>query len=135
MLFQLLIGMHLLQIIEFNDSISLSTSEQFPRLPSVNNYKNVKAPRRKKTLPVKQPSPQKKRQLNKPNLQEPKKNEGGSYSVRTIVNGVTSVNYNAKLEQKYSDSIEVSINKLGQTINTCNKDEYEKKKKHSNSYW
>jgi len=72
----------------------------FPRLPSVNNYKNVKGPRRKKTLPVKQPSPQKKHQLNKPNLQEPKKNKDGSYSIPTIVNGVTSVNYNAKLEEE-----------------------------------
>ena len=49
-------------------------------------------------------------QLNKSNLQEPKKNEDGSYSIPTIVNGVTSVNSNAKLEQKYSDSVEISIN-------------------------
>jgi hypothetical protein len=115
---------------EFNDRISFATSEQFPRLQSVNNYKNIKGPRRKETLPVKQPSPQKKHQLNKPNLQEPKKNEDGSYSIPTIVNGVTSVNSNAKLEQKYSDSIEVSINKLRQTINTRNKDEYALSKKH-----
>jgi len=40
----------------FNDRMSLFTSEQSPRFPSVNNYKNVKGPRRKKTLPVKQPS-------------------------------------------------------------------------------
>jgi hypothetical protein len=63
-------------------------------------------------------------QLNKPNPQEPKKNADGSYSIPTIVNGVTSMNYNSKLGQKYSDSIEISINKLRQTINICNKDEY-----------
>jgi hypothetical protein len=73
---------------------------------------------------VKQPSLQMKHQLNKPNLQEPKKNEDWSYSIPIIVNGVTRVHYNAKLEQKYSDYIELSINKLRQIINTCNKDEY-----------
>ena len=104
--------------------MSLSTSEQSPRFPSVNNYKNVKGPRRNKTLPVKQPSLQMNHQLNNPNLQEPKKDEDGSYSVPTIVNGVTSVNSNAKLEQKYCDSLEISINKLRQTINICNKEEY-----------
>ena len=115
---------------EFNDRIPLSTLEKSPRFPSINNYKNVKGPQRKKTLPVKQPSLQMKHQLNKPNLQEPKKNEDGSYSIPTIVNGVTSVNYNAKFEQKYRDSIELSINKLRQTINTCNKDKYALSKKH-----
>jgi len=49
---------------------------------------------------LKQPSLQM-NQLNNPNLQEPKKNEDGSYSIPTIVNSVTSVNSNAKLEQKY----------------------------------
>jgi len=63
-------------------------------------------------------------QLNKPNLQKPKKNEDGSYSIPTIVNGVTNVNSNAKLERKYCDSLEISINKLRQTINICNKEEY-----------
>jgi len=79
---------------------------------------------RKKTLPVKQPSLQMNHQLNKPNLQKPKKNEDGSYSIPTIVNGVTNVNSNAKLERKYCDSLEISINKLRQTINICNKEEY-----------
>jgi hypothetical protein len=108
---------------ECNDKISLSTPEQSPRCPSVNNYKNVKGPRREKTLPVKQPSLQMKHQLNKRNLQETKKNEDGLYSIPMIMNGVTRVHYNAKLEQKYSDSIELSINNLRHTINTCNKDE------------
>jgi len=71
-------------------------------------------------------------QLNKPNLQEPKKNEDGSYSIPTIVNGVTSVNSNAELEQKYSDSVEININKLRQAITICNKDEYAFSK---NSNW
>ena len=63
-------------------------------------------------------------QLNKPNLQEPKKNEDGSYAIPTILNSITCVNSNAKLEQKYSDSVEISNNKLRQAINICNKDEY-----------
>jgi len=63
----------------------------------------------KKTLPVKQPNLQTNHQLNKPNLQEPKKNEDGSYAIPTILNGITCVNSNAKLEQKYSDSIFISI--------------------------
>jgi hypothetical protein len=104
--------------------VSLSTSEQSPRFPSVCNYKNVKGPRRKKTLPVKQPSPQTNHQPNKSNLQETKKNEDGSYSIPTIVNSVTSVNYNAKLTKNDSDSIEISVNKLRQNINSCNKDKH-----------
>jgi hypothetical protein len=110
--------------------ISLSTSEQSPRFPSVSNYKNVKGPRRKKTLPVKQPGLQTNHQPNKPNLQETKKNEDGSYSIPTIVNGVTSVNYNAKLAQNDSDSIEISVNTLKQNINSCNKGEHALSKKH-----
>jgi len=46
------------------------------------------------------------------------------------VNGVTSVNYNAKLAQNDSDSIEISVNKLRQNINSCNKDEHALSKKH-----
>jgi hypothetical protein len=67
---------------------------------------------------------------NKPNLQELRKNEDGTYSIPTIVNSVTKVNCNAKSVQKYSDSIENHINKLRQTINECNKDKYALSKKH-----
>jgi len=78
-------------------------------------------------------------QLNKPNLQKPKKNEDGSYSIQTIVNGVTNVNSNAKLEQKYCDSVEISINKLRQTLIYVTKKSMLSlslsKKKQSNSYW
>jgi hypothetical protein len=52
------------------------------------------------------------------------KNEDGTYSILTIVNGVTNMNYNANPEQKYSNSTENRINKLRQTINECNKDKY-----------
>jgi hypothetical protein len=40
------------------------------------------------------------------------------------------VNYKAKLEHKYSDSIDNSINKLRQSINPYNKDEHAVSKKH-----
>ena len=63
-------------------------------------------------------------QPNKSNLQEPKKNEDGTSSIPTTLNGVTKVNCNAKSQQKYSDSIENHINKLRQTINESNKDKY-----------
>ena len=68
-------------------------------------------------------------QSDNPNLQEPKKNEDGTYSIPTIVNGVTKVNCNAKSEQKYSDLIENHINKLRQTINECNKEKHGLSKK------
>jgi hypothetical protein len=79
---------------------------------------------------VNQPSLPRNHQSNKPNLQEPRKNEDGTYSIPTIVNGVTKVNCNAKSEQKYSDSTETRINKLRQTINECNKDKYALSKNH-----
>jgi hypothetical protein len=40
------------------------------------------------------------------------------------------VNYNAKLAQNDSDSIEISVNKLRQNINSCNKGEHALSKKH-----
>jgi len=40
-------------------------------------------------------------QRNKPNLQQPWKNEDGTCSIPTIVNGVTNVNLNPKFEPKY----------------------------------
>jgi hypothetical protein len=116
--------MHQYEPQEFDNRLSPSTSEKPPEFSSVNNYKSVKGSRRKKTLPVNQTSLPRNHQLNKPNLQEPKKNEDGTYSIPTIVKGVTSVNYNAKSEHKYSDSIENSINGLRQSINLYNKDEH-----------
>jgi hypothetical protein len=77
-----------------------------------------------------QPSLPRNHQLNKPNLQEPKKNDDGTNSIPTIVNGVTSVDYNAMSEHKYSDSIENSINELRQSINPYNKGEHALSKKH-----
>jgi hypothetical protein len=115
---------------EFNDMKFLSTSKQSTRFPSVNNYKNIKGSRRKKTLPLKQPSLQTNHQPNKTNLQETKKNYDGSYSIPTIVIGVTSVNYDAKLAQNDSDSFEINVNILRQNINSCNKDEHAISKKH-----
>jgi peptidoglycan hydrolase CwlO-like protein len=70
---------------------------------------------------VNQPSLHWNHQPNKSNLQELGKNEARTYSIPTIVNGVSKVNSNAKSEQKYSNSIANHINKLRQTINACNK--------------
>jgi len=104
--------------------ISSSKTEQPPRFRTTNNYKNIKELRKNKTPLVNLPSLPRNHQSNKPNLQEPMKNKDGTYSILTIVNGVTNMNYNANPEQKYSDSTENRINKLRQTINECNKDKY-----------
>ena len=72
----------------------------------------------------------------KPNLQESTKNEDGSYNIPSIVNGVTSENFNLKLAQNDSDSIDTGVDNLKQNIILCNKDEQAiLKKTQNNSYW
>jgi hypothetical protein len=61
------------------------------------------------------------------------KNEDGTYSILTVVDGVTNVNYNAKSKQKYSDSTENYINKLRHTINEYNKNKYALSQKTQNN--
>jgi len=110
--------------------ISSSKIEKPSRFWTTNNYKNDKELQKNKTPLVNLPSLPRNHQSNKPNLQEPMKNEDGAYSILTIVNGVTNVNYNSKSEQKYSDSTENRKNKLRQTTNEYNKDKYALSKKH-----
>jgi len=98
-----------------------SNSEQSSRFMPPNNHKYVKGLRRKKTLSVNQPRLPMTHQLKKPNLQEARKNEDGACFIPTIVNGVTNVNLNQKIEPKCSDSIGNRINKLRETINVYNK--------------
>jgi hypothetical protein len=120
----------------FNDRISLTTSEQPSELPSISNCKSVKGSRRNKTFPESQPSLPGNYQPTKLNLQTPKKNEDGSYSIPNIVNGETSVNVNAESDHKRRDSIVNNINELRQSINLCNKDVHALSKKHkSASHW
>jgi hypothetical protein len=54
-------------------------------------------------------------QSNNPNLQTSKEN--GVQTIPTVVNGVIRVNNNVKSNQKYTDSIEDSINTLSPLIN------------------
>jgi len=108
---------------ECNDKI-FSNSEQTSRFVTANNHKYVKRLRRRKTISMNQTSLPMNHQLNKPNLQEPRKNEDGTCSFLTIVNGVTNVNLNPKFELKYSDSIGNLIKKLRETINVCNRNKY-----------
>ena len=49
--------------------------------------------------------------------------------IPTIINGVTNVNLNPKIEPKYSDSVGNLINKLRETINVYNKKKCPLKKK------
>ena len=107
---------------ELNDRIFFSNSEQPSRFMTVNYHKYIKGLRRRKTPSVNQPRLPMNHKLNKPNLQEPRKNEDGTYSIPTIVNGVTNVNLNTKFEQKY-DSIGNLINKE-KSFNVCNKNKY-----------
>ena len=71
----------------------------------VNKHKYITGLRRKKILSVSQTRLPMTRQLNKTNFQEPSKNEDGACFIPTIVSGVTDVNSNTKIEQKYSDII------------------------------
>jgi hypothetical protein len=81
---------------EFNNKTSLSQLDQFPRFLPDSNLKYIKRSRRKKTSFTKQLSPLVTHYPIKPNLQESMKNENGSYNIPTIMNGVTSENYNSK---------------------------------------
>ena len=95
----------------------------------VNNHNYVMGLRRKKTQSMNQPRLPMNHQLNKPNLQEPRKNEDGACFIPTIVNGVTNVNLNPKTEPKYSDSVGNLINTLRETINVSSKKKYSLSKK------
>ena len=86
-----------------------------------NNHKHVEGHRRRKTLSVKQPRLSKTHPFNKPNFHELRKNEDGTYHIPTVVNGVTDVNFNTKIEPKYSDSIGILKNNLREAINVHNK--------------
>jgi len=109
----------------FND-----TSEQPPEFPPICIYRSFKRSRRNNTLSGNQPSLPKIHQPTNPNLPNAKKNEDGTYPIPTIVNGVTSVNLEAKLDHNHSDSVANSIRELSQSIKLCNKDEHVLSKKH-----
>ena len=87
----------------------------------VNKHKYIKGLRRKKTLTVSQSRLPIIRQLNKPNLQEPRKKRRCACFIPIIVNGVTDVNTNPNFEPKYNDLINNLTNKLRETINVNKK--------------
>jgi lysophospholipase L1-like esterase len=83
---------------------SYSSAQHLASLPHM-NYKNIKKPRRNKSLYVNQRlSPN--QQSNKPNLQTSKENE--VQSIPTVINGVIWAHNDVKSNQKYTDSIEDS---------------------------
>jgi hypothetical protein len=92
----------------FNDRISTTTTKQPPEFLSISNYKSVKGSQRNKTFLTNQPSLPGNQQPAKPHPQTPKEDDDGPYFIPTIVNSVTSVNYNAKLDHKRSVFIENS---------------------------
>jgi hypothetical protein len=100
---------------EPNDIFS-SNSEQSSRIMPLNKQKYITGLRRKKTLSVSQTRLPMSHQLIKPNLQEARKNEDGASFIPTIVNGVTDVNSNPKIEPKCNNSISNLINNLKKTI-------------------
>jgi len=82
----------------------------------VNKQKYITGLRRKKSLSVSQTRLPMTRQLMKPKLQEPRENEDGACFIPTIVSGVTDMNTNPKIEQKYSDTISNLTNNLRETF-------------------
>jgi hypothetical protein len=101
----------------FQDSISTIPMKQPPEFLSVSIYKSVKGSRRYKTSMMNQHSSPGNHQPAKPFPKIPKENNDGPFCIPTIMNSVTSVNYNSQSDHKCSVSSENST-KLNSPLQT-----------------